>query len=151
MHTPALAGVGNIKLPDNALADAAPAVSKKPAKGSGGGSAVPVPEPKMAKNGLMYQSNPKHTPGVNGTNPMAGIEPRNSFNLFEDSVSITLKNDPYHKHRYTVDSNGDIHRFSPDNTGNYHWSGSTADKNNKLRVDQNIKSQLSKITGRKIK
>ncbi|PIT39269.1 hypothetical protein BHC54_05980 [Snodgrassella alvi] len=80
-----------------------------------------------AKNGLNYESNPKHTPGGQGFRPNAGIEPVNSFELFGESVSVNLK-DKIHKSRYTMDNKGNIHRFSPDNRGNYHWSGSTADK-----------------------
>ncbi|WP_218965411.1 hypothetical protein [Snodgrassella alvi] len=96
-------------------------------KGAGKGSALPVPEPIKAKNGLNYESNPKHTPGGQGFRPNAGIEPVNSFELFGESVSVNLK-DKIHKSRYTMDNKGNIHRFSPDNRGNYHWSGSTADK-----------------------
>ncbi len=43
----------------------------------------PVPEPrKSEKNGLTYKSNTKHTRGQPGNRPNAGIEPKNSFELF---------------------------------------------------------------------
>jgi len=51
----------------------------------------PVPEPrKSEKNGLTYKSNPKHTRGQPGNRPNAGIEPRNSFELFENSRVSTM-------------------------------------------------------------
>lgn len=94
------------------------------ATGSGKGSPIPVKDPVTASNGLNYQSNPKHT-----INPPrnAGIEPKNSLSLFENSVSLNAKNQKAH---YTMDDSGNIHQFMPDNTGNWHWAGSTADKRN---------------------
>ena len=118
-------------------------------KGVGKGSALPVPEPIKAKNGLNYESNPKHTPGGQGFRPNAGIEPVNSFELFGESVSVNLK-DKIHKSRYTMDNKGNIHRFSPDNRGNYHWSGSTADKI-KLNIPNEVKAGLRKQQGWKLK
>ncbi|MDE6420825.1 MAG: RHS repeat-associated core domain-containing protein [Lachnospiraceae bacterium] len=49
-------------------------------------SAVPVPERTTASNGLDYQSNDKHTLGQPGNNRDSGIEPRNSLELFGNSV-----------------------------------------------------------------
>lgn len=85
---------------------------------------LPIPEPIVAGNGLNVESNAKHTPGAGGFRPNAGIEPRDSLGIFESSVSINSD-----KHRYAKDSKGCIHRYSPDNIGAYHWSGSTRDSN----------------------
>jgi hypothetical protein len=109
---------------------------------------LPVPESTKAKNGLNYQSNPKHTKGQLGNRPNAGIEPRNSLELFEDSIAI---NSSANKGRYTMDSQGYIHQFLPDNTGNWHWAGSTADKKNPLRLDNSTKASLRKQEGWKLK
>nr|WP_249033192.1 hypothetical protein [Tenebrionicola larvae] len=117
---------------------------------AGKGSAIPVPEPVKASNGLVYQSNSKHTLGGLGNRPNAGIEPKNSLSLFENSISLTVKGKES-KARYTMDSNGDIHRFSPDNTGGFHWSGSTADPKNKLELPNDIRAALRKQEGWKIK
>ncbi len=121
-------------------------------KGNSGnkGSAIPAPEPITATNGLVYKSNPKHTLGQQGNRPNAGIEPKNSLFLFESSVPLTIKGKE-HKARYTIDSNGDIHRFSPDNTGGFHWSGSTADPKNKLELPNDVRAALRKQDGWEIK
>ncbi|MEI9698436.1 hemagglutinin repeat-containing protein [Moellerella wisconsensis] len=118
---------------------------KKGNNGSGKGSPIPVKDPVTASNGLDYQSNPKHT-----INPPrnAGIEPKNSLNLFENSVSVNAKNQ---KARYTMDDSGNIHQFMPDNTGKWHWAGSTADKRNPLILPNDVKSALKKQQGWKIK
>ena len=55
------------------------------------GNGVPVKEKTTASNGLDYKSNPKHTPGQPGNRPNAGIEPKNSLDLFGDSVPSTSK------------------------------------------------------------
>jgi hypothetical protein len=47
---------------------------------------MPVPIPTRAENGLVYQSNGKHTPGQAGYNRNAGTEPTNSIQLFSNSV-----------------------------------------------------------------
>ncbi len=56
--------------------------------------ACPVPEPRKSEKHktadgepLTYKSNSKHTPGQDGNCSDAGIEPRNSFELFEDSIA----------------------------------------------------------------
>ncbi|MGV3347124.1 VENN motif pre-toxin domain-containing protein, partial [Enterobacteriaceae bacterium LUAb1] len=116
----------------------------------GKGSAIPVPNPVKASNGITYQSNSKHTLGGVGNRPNAGIEPKNSLSLFENSIPLNIKGKE-HKARYTIDNNGDIHRFSPDNTGGYHWSGSTADKKNKLELPNDVRAALRKQEGWKIK
>lgn len=85
---------------------------------------TPVPEPIPAGNGLIYGSNDKHTPGAPGSGRGQGVEPRNSIDLFNDSVPSIKDPDGT---RYTKDANGDIHRFSNDGNGNWHWSGSTGD------------------------
>ncbi|MCT8343782.1 DUF637 domain-containing protein [Photorhabdus kleinii] len=92
------------------------------------GSAIPVPEPIVASNGLTYKSNPKHTLGQQGNRPNAGIEPKDSVDLFSHSISSTSKE----KQRYSVDPEKNVHRFSYSNDGTWHWSGSTGDQKNPL-------------------
>jgi len=87
--------------------------------GSGSGNGTPVPNEVTASNGLRYQSHTKHTPGGLGNNPRAGIEPRNSLSLFEESVPHL--NNP--RVRFAFE-NGEIHRFSGQN-GLWHWNGTT--------------------------
>lgn len=65
-------------------------------------------------------------------------------------MPLTIKGKE-HKARYTIDSNGDIHRFSPDNTGGFHWSGSTADPKNKLELPNDVRAALRKQDGWEIK
>ena len=98
----------------------------------GDGSSLPVPQRTTADNGLDYQSNPKHTPGQTGNNIKAGIEPRNSLDLFNESQ---LGSDG---HRYAYDKENDVlHRFFSDALGElWHWTGSTADANNPLKGNQ---------------
>jgi filamentous hemagglutinin len=116
-------------------------------KSGGKGSPVPVPEPVKATNGLSYQSNPKHTQGTKDFGgSKAGIEPKNSLDLFGSSVSISGG-----KKRFTMDSDGNVHQFMSDGAGNYHWAGSTADKRNPLILDNRVKSELRKQEGWKIK
>ena len=91
---------------------------------------LPIPESTTASNGLKVESNTKHTPGAQGFRPDAGIEPRNSLELFENSVATR---DP--KIRLSIDQNGNIHRFynaNKDGSGIFHWSGSAGDAKNKL-------------------
>ena len=85
------------------------------------GSALPTPAATPAKNGLNYQSNPKHTPGQQGYSFNAGTEPKNSIELFGASVASGKK-------RYSIDSEGNVHQFTNTNDGTWHWSGSTGDK-----------------------
>ena len=94
------------------------------------GSSIPVKVKTRASNGLDYQSNPKHTPGQPGNNPNAGIEPKNSLDLFEESVPSTTKPNQ----RYTYDeTTGTLHRFFNDGNGTWHWSGSTNQGSNSLK------------------
>ena len=94
------------------------------------GSNIPVEQKTRASNGLDYQSNPKHTPGQAGSRPNAGIEPKNSLELFEESVESVDKPDQ----RYTYDeTTGTLHRFFNDGNGTWHWSGSTNQGENSLR------------------
>ncbi|MCJ7926548.1 MAG: VENN motif pre-toxin domain-containing protein [Pantoea vagans] len=88
--------------------------------GKSKGSAMPVPTPTRAENGLVYQSNGKHTPGQAGYNRNAGTEPTNSIQLFSNSVENGKK-------RYALDENGNVHQFTNTNDGSWHWSGSTGD------------------------
>ncbi|WP_238923230.1 hypothetical protein [Achromobacter ruhlandii] len=59
--------------------------TKAPIGQKGKGSALPAPEPVTASNGLVYESSPKHTPGQTASRPNAGLEPRNSLDLFANS------------------------------------------------------------------
>lgn len=117
-------------------------------KGGGKGSAIPHKDPVVSSNGLSYKSNPKHTLGEQGNRPNAGIEPKNSLDLFGDSVFPKIGNQ---KARFTMDKNGDIHQFMPDGTGNYHWAGSTADKRNPLKITNKTKAALRKQFDWKVK
>ncbi len=69
---------------DTAAAMAATVPAMIAAKGPKG-SAIPVPTPTKASNGLVYQSNSKHTLGGEGNRPNAGIEPKNSLTNFENN------------------------------------------------------------------
>ena len=106
----------------------------------------PIPESIVANNGLKVESNTKHTPGAQGFRPNAGTEPRNSLELFENSISLVGN-----KARYSIGSDGSIHRYFPDNTGTYHWSGSTGDLKNPMQLENKTKAQLRKQEGWKIK
>lgn len=106
------------------------------------GSSLPTPQPTVAANGLVYKSNPKYTPGQPSNRPDAGIEPKDSISLFEQSIPST-KQYSNKEVRFAVDSQGNVHRFVGTN-GEYHWNGSTADKN-ALTSDQiptSIQNQL---------
>jgi filamentous hemagglutinin len=96
---------------------------------------LPVSTPTVAQNGLLYKSNPKHTPGGEGNRPNAGIEPKNSLELFEKSISISGDSSK----RYSVDSKGNIHQFTYEGAGSntYHWAGRTG-------IDQNPQ-QIMKV------
>lgn len=104
------------------------------------GSAIPVPTPKVIhlKDGttLMYQSNPKHTPGQSGFRPDAGIESRNADSLLSNSIEIG-------KQRFAFDEHGHVHRYLGSEKGNpWHWSGSTSDANNPLALTGKQKAGL---------
>ncbi|KAA5919639.1 filamentous hemagglutinin N-terminal domain-containing protein [Achromobacter xylosoxidans] len=103
--------------------------TKAPIGQKGKGSALPAPEPVTASNGLVYESSPKHTPGQTASRPNAGLEPRNSLDLFANSLPGK------EGQRFARDAKGNIHRFSDSNNGSWHWSGSTGDKRNILRKD----------------
>ncbi|MBT0728547.1 hypothetical protein HGT73_14500 [Rosenbergiella australiborealis] len=107
---------------------------------------LPIPESTVASNGLKVESNTKHTPGAQGFRPNAGIEPRDSLDLFKNSISLIGN-----KARYSMGNDGSIHRYFPDNTGTYHWSGSTGDLKNPMQLDNKTKAQLRKQEGWKIK
>ncbi|WP_241584928.1 VENN motif pre-toxin domain-containing protein [Rosenbergiella epipactidis] len=107
---------------------------------------LPIPESTVASNGSKVESNTKHTPGAQGFRPNAGIEPRDSLDLFENSISLIGN-----KARYSMGNDGSIHRYFPDNTGTYHWSGSTGDLKNPMQLDNKTKAQLRKQEGWKIK
>ena len=109
---------------------------------------LPIPESTVASNGLKIESNPKHTPGAAGSRPNAGIEPKNSLSLFENSIATK---DP--KIRLAIDNEGNIHRFfnsSKDGSGAYHWSGSTGDGKNALgnRELNGFNKELKQLRGK---
>ncbi|MGV8002786.1 hemolysin/hemagglutinin-like protein HecA precursor [Photorhabdus temperata subsp. temperata] len=131
-----------------ASAGVAGGISKAGAKGVKG-SAVPVPNPVTANNGLVYKSNSKHTLGGNGNRPSAGLEPQNSLNLFEKSIPTK---DP--KVRLAIDEKGNIHRFfneRKDGSGSFHWSGSTGDGKNALGHNElrKFNSEIKQLGGKK--
>ncbi|OAV26986.1 hypothetical protein AO369_1053 [Moraxella catarrhalis] len=103
-------------------------------------SPLPVAGAKRSdKVNEIYKSNPKHTLGQTGNRPNAGIEPRNSFKLFEESKVIG-------KQRFSIDENGDIHRFMNSNSPDgWHWAGSTADKSAPLQLTNEQKATLKKL------
>lgn len=107
--------------------------------GKGKGSAMPVPVPTKASNGLVYQSNGKHTPGQLGYNRNAGTEPKNSIQLFGSSIENGKK-------RYALDENGNVHQFTNTNDGSWHWSGSTGDPSVPLKKND-IPSAVKKELG----
>jgi len=96
-------------------------------------NALPIPAKTVAQNGLKIESNTKHTPGQLGNRPNAGVEPRNSLELFNESIP-----DPTQQGvRWTVDSDSGIHRFyGKGGDGTYHWSGSTSDNRNPIKKDE---------------
>ncbi|MEZ3422378.1 MAG: hypothetical protein K1W39_01540 [Lachnospiraceae bacterium] len=109
-------------------------------KGEHGNGSVPVKEKTKAKNGLFYKSNPKHTPGQSGNRHNAGVEPRNSLELFENSVSSADKPDA----RFTYDKETKtLHRFFNDGIDSWHWSGSTNQGSNSLKR-QNVPKDIQK-------
>ncbi len=110
---------------------------------------LPIPEATVAKNGFKIESNPKHTLGAPGSRPSAGVEPKSSLALFENSIATK---DP--KIRLSIDSNGNIHRFfntSKDGSGTYHWSGSTGDGKNALgnRELGSFNKEIKELKGKK--
>lgn len=97
-------------------------------------SPIPVPNPVDVhlEDGVSvkYKSHSKHTKGMPGNRPDAGIEPRDSLRLFEKSVQ-------HGKKRYAKDNDGNIHQFNSNKEGTeWHWAGRTG-------KDQPEKQQLS--------
>ena len=110
-------------------------------------NALPIAEKTIAENGLKIESNTKHTIGQQGSRPDAGIEPRNSLDLFNKSIPDPTKPSV----RWTVDKSGGIHRFSgKGGDGTFHWSGSTVDAKNPMDLDPKLIPkviiELAKIT-----
>ncbi len=96
-------------------------------------NALPIPAKIVAQNGLKIESNTKHTPGQLGNRPNAGIEPRNSLELFNNSIPDPKKQGV----QWSVDADGGIHRFSgKGGDGTYHWNGSTSDNRNPMGTDE---------------
>ena len=110
--------------------------------GSGGRQGVPVGTRTKASNGLYYQSNPKHTPGQPGNRPNAGVEPRNSLELFESSIESRQQPNV----RFALDkTTGYLHRFFSDAQGTlWHWSGATGQGANSLTGAQ-VPNDIKKI------
>ena len=102
--------------------------------------AVPVPEVTRAYNGLYYQSHSKHTLGQPSYKKDAGIEPKNSFSLFERSEPFSETS----KQRFTLEKDGSIHRFMPSNKEQtlWHWTGSTTDKNAPLNLSRSEQNKI---------
>ena len=135
-------GGGPTASPGLALADSTAGQAVNPTPGaagyvpdnatlaSGGKNRLPIPDTVTGENGLQVESNPKHTPGMEGNRSNAGTEPRNSLDLFNSSVPA---GDGV---RYAIDSDGNINRFSSDGNGVYHWSGSTGDASAPLNVSK---------------
>ena len=112
------------------------------------GDSVPVKDVTVAENGLKYKSNPKHTRGQSGNRPNAGIEPRNSLDLF--SKSIPTKDSPYV--RFTYDPiNKTVHRFFCGPDGVWHWSGSTNQGPYNSLTGAQIPTDIKKAFGLKLK
>ena len=104
---------------------------KNKSKGKGGSKGgIPVKNKTTASNGLDYQSNGKHTPGQPGNRPNAGVEPKNSLDLFGNSKSSP--NSQAERFTYDKETNT-LHRFFNDGNGTWHWSGSTNQGANSLR------------------
>lgn len=107
---------------------------------------LPIPERTIADNGLDIYSNTKHTLGGNGNRANAGIEPRNSLDLFNNSIA-----DPGNsKVRYAVDAKGEYHQFLNDNNGAFHWAGATGDVRNPLRIES-IPVELKRWLGGRLR
>ncbi len=106
----------------------------------GNNSRLPIPEPTTGTNGLQVESNPKHTAGMPGNRPNAGVEPANSLELFNSSVP---SGDGV---RYAIDSSGNINRFYSDGNGVFHWSGSTGDSSAPLNISK-IPIDVKRILG----
>ena len=94
---------------------------------------TPQPVAVKSKNGEYYKSNTKHTLNQPGNRTDAGIEPKNSLELFNDSYQSGGK-------RYALDANGNINQFTYTNTGDntWHWAGRTGkDQRPEQRLDGN--------------
>jgi filamentous hemagglutinin len=73
-----------------------------------------------------------------GSRPNAGVEPKNSLDLFGSSVLGGKK-------RYAKDEDGSVHQFTNANDGTWHWAGSTGDERaplNKADIPQSVKDVL---------
>ena len=79
---------------------------------------------------LIYRSNEKHTPGASGKKggEPAGIEPRNSAEIFERSIASSERD----RVRYAMDEQGNIHEFKSSNNGVWHWAKSSSDAKSAL-------------------
>ncbi|MDI3414627.1 MULTISPECIES: hypothetical protein [Pantoea] len=86
-------------------------------------------------------------PGQLGNKLGAGIEPQYSLKLFEQSIPSTQQYSNKEV-RFAVDSQGNVHRFVGTN-GEYHWNGSTADKN--ALTSGQIPAAIQKQLGVRIK
>lgn len=117
------------------------------------GSPIPYPENVTVKiNGqnisLVYRSNAKHTAGQSGkrAGEQAGIEPRNSKDIFANS--IPTKSNP--DRRFSKDDNGVIHEFKSTGDGTWHWAKSSHDERSPL-VKQDVPQDILDAFGIKAK
>ncbi|QTM00726.1 hypothetical protein GM698_03430 [Mannheimia sp. ZY171111] len=103
-------------------------------------SPIPVPNPVDVDLGdgvsVKYKSNSKHTKGMPGNRKNAGIEPRESLELFKNSIEYKVEANKII--RYAKDSQGNVHRFFGTN-GEYHWSGSSGDPDNPLPIPKDLR------------
>ena len=97
---------------------------------------------------MVYQSNPKHTPGQPGNRPNAGVEPQNSIELFGKSIPSSKKH-ANKEVRFTLDGLGNVHRFEGTN-GTFHWNGSSGDAKNPLTSAQ-VPNDVQKKLGVKLR
>ena len=67
----------------------------------------------------VFKPNPAHTRGKPGFNRAKAVEPADAAEVFETAIE-----GPNGKW-YGRSANGEIYRFSPDNAGGAHFSGST--------------------------
>nr|WP_243759581.1 RHS repeat-associated core domain-containing protein [[Clostridium] symbiosum] len=155
-----LPGVGEVTIPGDAAGSVAGVLppgsilrdqeNKKESEEEGKGDSntqrngVPVKEKTKASNGLDYQSNPKHTPGQPGNRPNAGIEPKNSLDLFGESVPSTSK--PNQRFTYDAETST-LHRFYNDGNGTWHWSGSTNQGANSTITGSQVPNDIKNIFG----
>ena len=106
------------------------------------GSDIPHESPIRAYNGLIYQSNPKHTKGRGGkkSGEEAELEPINSLDLFDKSIASS---NPNSNKRFAIDSNGVVQQFSyTPATNAYHWSGTVKKSEYDAKIPNDVQKKL---------